>query len=239
MLTLRFSIVKQHFVLKNVLPLHIVIAINKMERITIRDKFDKTLIAKLPKEAFEGRIIVIQTEREAANAVDYLLTCSILGIDTETRPTFRKGPMNKVALLQVATEDTCFLFRLNMMGLSPSIIRLLQNTSVPKVGLSLKDDLLQLSHRGEFTPGIFIDIQKEVKEIGIVDMSLQKIFANLFGKRISKSQQLSNWEADILSDAQKKYAATDAWACVLIHKRIEEMKSTSNFELIKNEIISQ
>ncbi len=210
-----------------------------MERITIREKFDKARLAELPKATFEGRIIVVQTEREAATAVDYLLTHPLLGIDTETRPTFRKGPMNKVALLQVSTKDTCFLFRLNMMGLSPSIVRLLQNTSTAKVGLSLKDDLMQLSHIGEFTPGIFIDIQKEVKEIGIADMSLQKIFANLFGKKISKSQQLSNWEADTLSNAQKNYAATDAWACILIHKYLEELKRTGNFELIKSDIISQ
>ncbi len=206
-----------------------------MERITIYEKFDKARIATLPKVVFEGRIIVIQSEAEAAKAVDYLLAQPMLGLDTETRPTFRKGPMNKVALLQVSTIDTCFLFRLNMMGLSASIKRLLQDTSVPKIGLSLKDDLQQLSHRGDFTPGMFVEIQNEVKKIGIADMSLQKIYANLFGRKISKNQQLTNWEADTLTKAQKLYAATDAWACLNIFDLIETLKTTNNYELIKHQ----
>ncbi len=205
----------------------------RMEKITIYEKFDKARIGELPKVQFEGRIIVIQTEAEAEKAVDYLLAQTILGIDTETRPTFRKGPMNKVALLQVSTADTCFLFRLNMLGLSPSIKLLLQDTSVAKVGLSLKDDLHQLHFRGEFTPGIFVDIQHEVKNLGIVDMSLQKIYANLFGMKISKGQQLSNWETDTLTEAQKRYAATDAWVCIKIYERIEELKERQNYTLVK------
>ncbi len=205
-----------------------------MEQRTIWEKFDKARLAELPKVLFEGRIIVIQTEAEATKAVDYLLLQSLLGLDTETRPTFRKGPMNKVALLQVATKDTCFLFRLNMMGMSPSVKRLLQDTSVLKVGLSLKDDMHQLSICGDFTPGLFVDIQSEIKPLGIADMSLQKIYANLFGKKISKNQQLSNWEADTLTEAQKLYAATDAWACVMLHERIEEMKNYGNYTLISS-----
>ncbi len=207
-----------------------------MERITIYEKFDKARIATLPKAVFEGRIIVIQSEAEAAKAVDYLLAQPMLGLDTETRPTFRKGPMNKVALLQVSTPDTCFLFRLNMMGLLASIKRLLQDTSVPKIGLSLKDDLYQLSHIGDFTPGIFIEIQNEVKKIGIADMSLQKIYANLFGRKISKNQQLTNWEADTLTEAQKLYAATDAWACLKIFDLLEELKTTNNYELVNSSL---
>lgn len=190
----------------------------------IKDTFDKKEIGALPVASFEGRIIIVQSETESDKAVRYLLSQQILGIDTETRPSFRKGQTHQVALLQVSTVDTCFLFRLNMIGITESIKRLLEDCSVIKVGLSLKDDMHQLSKRADFTPGMFIELQHEVKKIGIKDMSLQKIYANLFSKRISKGQQLSNWEADTLTPQQKAYAATDAWACIMIYNELNELK---------------
>lgn len=201
-------------------------------RKTIYNKFDKHLISTLPKVSFPGRVITIFTEGEAEKAVDYLLRQKILGIDTETRPSFRRGIQNKVALLQVSTIDTCFLFRLNIIGLTPAIIRLLEDTSIPKIGLSLKDDLMMLGYRHEFTPGNFYDLQHHAKEIGIEDLALQKLYANIFGQKISKNQRLSNWEASMLSDAQKLYAATDAWACIMIYNEIERLKQTGDYELI-------
>lgn len=190
----------------------------------IKEAFDKKEIGALPVASFEGRIIIVQSETESDKAVRYLLSQQILGIDTETRPSFRKGQTHQVALLQVSTVDTCFLFRLNMIGITESIKRLLEDCSVIKVGLSLKDDMHQLSKRADFTPGMFIELQHEVKKIGIKDMSLQKIYANLFSKRISKGQQLSNWEADTLTPQQKAYAATDAWACIMIYNELNELK---------------
>lgn len=190
----------------------------------IKEAFDKKEIGALPVASFEGRIIIVQSETESDKAVRYLLSQQILGIDTETRPSFRKGQTHQVALLQVSTVDTCFLFRLNMIGITESIKRLLEDCSVTKVGLSLKDDMHQLSKRADFTPGMFIELQHEVKKIGIKDMSLQKIYANLFSKRISKGQQLSNWEADTLTPQQKAYAATDAWACIMIYNELNELK---------------
>lgn len=190
----------------------------------IKEAFDKKDIGALPQASFDGRIIVVQSEAESDKAVRYLLSQQILGIDTETRPSFRKGQTHQVALLQVSTVDTCFLFRLNMIGITESIKRLLEDCSVIKVGLSLKDDMHQLSKRADFTPGMFIELQHEVKKMGIKDMSLQKIYANLFSKRISKGQQLSNWEADTLTPQQKAYAATDAWACIMIYNELNELK---------------
>lgn len=190
----------------------------------IKEAFDKKEIGALPVASFEGRIIIVQSETESDKAVRYLLSQQILGIDTETRPSFRKGQTHQVALLQVSTVDTCFLFRLNMIGITESIKRLLEDCSVIKVGLSLKDDMHQLSKRADFTPGMFIELQHEVNKIGIKDMSLQKIYANLFSKRISKGQQLSNWEADTLTPQQKAYAATDAWACIMIYNELNELK---------------
>ena len=147
---------------------------------TLYSKFDKKLISALPRALFEGRIFVIQTEAEASRAVDYLLASAVLGVDTETRPSFRKGCTNKVALLQVSTDDTCFLFRLNHIGVTESVKRLLQDENVLKVGLSLRDDFASLHKRGEFEPRAFLDLQDYVRAFGIEDMSLQKLYANIF-----------------------------------------------------------
>ena len=200
---------------------------------TIYNKYDKTKIGDLPRVLFEGRIVVVLTEREAEKAVDYLLSQDILGVDTETRPSFHKGPMTPVALLQVSSHDVCFLFRLNQLGMSPSIKRLLEDTNVPKIGLSLRDDLNSLRRLGDFEAGNLIDLQDHVREIGVEDMSLQKLYANFFGQRISKRERLSNWEADILNDKQKAYAATDAWTCILLYEELMRLEHTGDYELIK------
>jgi len=199
------------------------------------DKYDKKEIAKLPVEKFQGKIQIVLNEQEAERAVDYLLSRDIIGIDTETKPSFRKGHQNMVALLQVSSEEVCFLFRLNHTGLCPAIVRLLEDKQVPKVGLSLHDDILSLSRRGEFKPGNFIDLQDHMSELGIQDLSLQKLYANVFQKKISKTQQLSNWEADVLSDRQKLYAATDAWACIKLYKEYQKMVNGGHYQLVVTE----
>lgn len=199
---------------------------------TLYNRFDKNEISLLPRAIFGGRIFTIQTESEANKAVDYLLSFKLLGVDTETRPSFKKGKVNSVALLQVSTEDTCFLFRLNRIGLPPSLVRLLENKEVLKVGLSLKDDLSMLRKRGNFKPSNFLELQDFVKNIGIEDMSLQKIYANLFHEKISKGQRLTNWETDILTDGQKLYAATDAWACVRIYNELNTLVEKGEYELL-------
>ncbi len=200
----------------------------------IYNKFEKQLISSLPVAEFTGRIEVVLSASEAERAVNFLLSQPILGFDTETRPSFKRGFQHKVALLQVATEDICFLFRLNHIGLAPSIVRLLEDATLPKIGLSWHDDINSLQKLGPFKTGHFIDIQHYVHDIGIEDMSLQKIYANLFGQKISKRQQLSNWEADVLSDKQKIYAATDAWACINIYKEIIRLKRDKDYQLIIN-----
>ena len=205
-----------------------------MEKV-IYSKFDKKDIPALPRAVFGGRIFVIDTEADAEKAVNYLLSQDILGIDTETRPSFKKGHSHEVALLQVSTHDTCFLFRLNRTGLTPAIIRLLEDVNVTKVGLSLHDDMNSLHKRADFTPGKFIDLQKHVGELGVEDLSLQKLYANFFHQKISKSVRLSNWESDVLSDSQKLYAATDAWACINIYEELCRLEKTGDYQLIKTD----
>ena len=199
---------------------------------TIYNKFDKQLIAKLPVVKYSGRIITILSEGEAERAVDYLLSQPIIGIDSETRPAFRKGHTYKVSLLQVATQDICFLFRLNFIGLPPCLIRLLENKQVPMVGLSLQNDLRALHERAPFKPGRFIDLQQMVGKVGIQDISLQKLYANLFHQRICKRQRLSNWEADVLTEKQKEYAAIDAWSCILIYDEILSLTATGDYDYV-------
>lgn len=200
---------------------------------TIYNKFDKATINALPLVEYPHKINVILNEYEAERAVEYLLTCDILGVDTETKPAFRRGQNHKVALLQVATRDQCFLFRLNHLGIPQSLIKLLSNRIVPMVGLSWHDDIISLHRRAEFTPGWFIDIQDIIGNLGIEDKSLQKLYANLFGEKISKRQRLTNWEADVLTDKQKEYAAIDAWACINLYDEIMRLLATKDYDLIK------
>jgi len=180
----------------------------------------KEEIAKFDIEEFRGQIREIQTLEDANEAIEYLSKFEIVGFDTETRPAFRKGNTYGVALIQLATDDVCMLFRLNKIGFPPSLIKFLSDSNQIKVGLSLKDDFCSMNRRKKFTPAGFIDLQKLVKEHDIEDTSLQKIYALLFEKKISKSQRLSNWEADQLTEPQKKYAALDAWACLKIYKEL-------------------
>lgn len=199
----------------------------------IYSKFNKEDIQQLPQVLFTGRIIVITTEKMAEKAVDFLLTQDVLGVDTETRPVFRKGQTYQVSLLQVATHDTCFLFRLNILGITPAIKRLLENTKTKMIGLSWHDDLLALHKRSEFKKGYFIDLQDIVGEIGIEDLSLQKLYANVFHGKISKRQRLTNWDSATLTDKQKQYAATDAWACINLYEEIVRLKASGDYTLIK------
>ena len=192
---------------------------------TIFDKYDKEAINGLERALFQGRIEVVQSLYEAERAVKYLLSQPILGFDTETKPQFQRGHTSLVALLQVSSKDVCFLFRRNVWGLPDCIKRLLSDEGETlKIGLSWHDDLCGLRRRGEFHPGTFIEIQQIAKDMGLHDLSLQKLYANLMGKRISKTQRLSNWEADRLTDAQKQYAATDAWACIQLYEEMVRMR---------------
>ena len=202
----------------------------------IKSTIAKAEIAQMPIVQFPGRIFVIYTETDAEKAVAYLKSQQIVGVDTETRPSFKRGRSHKVALLQIATTDTCFLFRLNQIGM-PAILQDFLMGDTLKIGLSLKDDFMMLSRRKEVhaEEGNWIELQDYVGRFGIEDRSLQKIFANLFGKKISKAQRLSNWEAESLSDSQINYAATDAWACVEIYNCLAELERTGDYEVIKVE----
>ena len=200
---------------------------------TLYNKFDKKAITGLPQVKFPGRIISIISPGETQKAVDYLLSSDILGVDTETKPAFHKGEHHQVSLLQVSNRTTCFLFRLNLTGITPAIKQLLEDTTVKKIGLSWHDDIRGLEEREKFKPGLFIDLQDIVPKLGIEDLSLQKLYANIFHEKISKRQRLSNWEAPLHDNKQRQYAAIDAWSCILLYEEILRLHTTHDYELVR------
>lgn len=181
---------------------------------------DKEIFSKLPAENFDGRIELVQTPAAAVKAMRYLMEQPLVGFDTETRPSFRKGDNHKVALMQLSTDNICFLIRLNRLGIFPAMKEFLECESVVKIGLSTKDDFHMLNALAPVEPRGFVELQSMVKEYGIGEASLTKIYALLFGKRISKAQRLTNWEAVELTSAQQNYAALDAWACLQIYRKL-------------------
>lgn len=204
----------------------------------IKRTIDKDTLKEMPKVLFPGRVHIAQTPEEAEKAVNYLKQYSLLGIDSETRPSFTKGRSHKVALLQVSTQEDCFLFRLNQTGLTLPIISLLESPAITKIGLSLRDDFMMLRKRAPFEQHACIELQEYVRMFGIQDKSLQKIYGILFGEKISKTQRLSNWEATQLTEPQKLYAATDAWACLNIYNKLQELKASGDYELAPEEPIA-
>lgn len=177
----------------------------------------KEQLSTLARVTFQGNIYVIDKIQEVDKAINKLQKHKILGFDTETRPSFRKGVIHSVALMQISTESDCYLFRINKIGMPDALKAFLEDSSVTKVGLSLKDDFGMIHKVSAANMSGFVDLQKIVPEYGIADASLQKIYAILFDGRISKGQRLTNWEADNLTEAQKEYAAIDAWACLKIY----------------------
>lgn len=180
----------------------------------------KDEINELPIETFDGKIIVVDRVEDVEKAVEYLKQFDIIGFDTETKPVFKKNVSHKVALMQLSTMEKCFLFRLNRIQYPDILDDLICSKDVVKVGLSLRDDFAALRKRSDCPPLNFRDLQDIVHEFGIKDLSLQKIYAILFKKKISKNQRLSNWEAKTLRPSQKMYAAIDAWACLKIYNHL-------------------
>ncbi|MCQ2383800.1 MAG: 3'-5' exonuclease domain-containing protein 2 [Paludibacteraceae bacterium] len=176
----------------------------------------------LPVVATDNQIIVVDTPEQVEAAINDLENGDLIGFDTETKPSFRKGERNTVSLLQLSNAKRCYLFRLQKIGRNDRIKTFLENPKVRKVGLSVRDDFRALSRWMEMAPMNFIELQFYVKAFGIEQMGLQKIFAIIFHRKISKRQQLSNWEAPHLSDAQQLYAATDAWACREIYYQLRK-----------------
>lgn len=202
--------------------------------INIASSIDKLTIPAMPTVVFPGEIKVIDNMDDAREAVRLLSMEKRIGFDTETRPSFSRSVSYKIALLQLSTLDTAYLFRLNIIGLPDFLVELLSDPDVVKIGLSVRDDFHSLRKRNpDMAPASFLELQSYVAEIGIEEKGLQRLYALLFGQRISKGQQLSNWEAAQLSPAQRSYGAIDAWACLVIYNYLEKLRSNGDFTVFK------
>ncbi len=186
------------------------------------------MLEKLEYASFPGKIFVIDSVGAEFNrAIAYLRSQKVIGFDTETRPCFGPNqPRYGVALLQLSGPEKAYLFRVKNMGMHRRLCNLLADKRIIKVGAAIHDDIRGLQKLREFEPGSFVDLQKIVWEYGIKDKSVKKMTAIILGFRISKTQQLSNWEAETLSESQCKYAATDAWVCREMYLKL--MKSEKN-----------
>lgn len=194
---------------------------------TFSPHIDKTAIQALPVTFFEGEVIVVDKPEMVADAAAYLRQHTVLGVDTEARPSFKRGVHYPTALVQISTLERCYLFRLTHVGMPVEIAAIFANPNICKVGLAFKDDINGLRRRRDFKPANCIDLQSMVCQYGIMELGLQKIFAIIFGKKISKAQQLTNWENSHLTAEQARYASTDAWATLSIYLALQQVKPLS------------
>ncbi|HPT30685.1 MAG TPA: 3'-5' exonuclease [Prolixibacteraceae bacterium] len=190
-----------------------------------RESMTKEELAELPLAQFTGDIILVETPGMAEIAAGYLRNFPVLGFDTETKPSFTKGEIHKVALLQLATEERAFLIRLQKVGLPDSIRKILSDPRQLKTGVAIRDDLKALQKVRNFRPEGFVELQDMAVRSGIRDFSLKKLCAILLGVRISKAQQTSNWESESLSDQQLVYAATDAYMSLKIFEKFNNSQA--------------
>lgn len=191
----------------------------------IADRFEKEIsqeqIEQLPFMAWTGDIVVVDTPDQVSQAVAYLQQFDLLGFDTETRPSFKKGEYHPIALIQLASPSVVYLFRTNLIGFPEPLRVLLSNPSVTKVGIGLDNDLPELKKLHRFNPAGFIDLNKVVTSLGFINTGAKKLSALILGIRLSKTKQTSNWEAETLAPGQLSYAATDAWICREIYLRLQ------------------
>lgn len=203
-------------------------------RNTFTDKISNEETGALPAVEFRGEIRIVETESDLAAACDDLLRQPVIGFDTETRPSFRAGVTFRVSLLQLSTPERCYLIRLNKVRLEKKLIQVLESKQVLKIGADVAGDLRSLRQLRHFRDGGFIDLQTLVPEWGIGEKSLRKMSAIVLGRRVSKAQRLSNWEAATLTPRQQLYAATDAWVCIAIYRKLQQTPKLKNTKT-KNE----
>jgi len=198
-----------------------------------KTKITKDEVNQMPVVVFEGKITLVDDLSKIQPAIEELRKSAVVGIDTETKPSFTRGTHHKVSLVQISTLEHCFLFRLNKINFPATLAEFLADEKIKKIGLSLRDDFSGLNKHQAFKPANSVDIQTIIQSYGILELSLQKIYAILFGKKISKSQRLTNWENPELTEQQQRYAATDAWASLQIYLQLMEEKKLTKKQLDK------
>ncbi len=190
---------------------------------TLRERISTEEVNALPMRAYEGEVVLIDTLETVDKIITEIEQFSVVGFDTESRPAFKKGESHPISLLQFATPNKVYLFRVNLIGMPPRVSDLLSNAKITKLGIALHDDVKDLRKLGVPNPDGYQDIHSFVKDKGVINTGLRKLAAMILGFRISKSQQTSNWENPILNERQQVYAATDAWVCLKIYERLKEL----------------
>ena len=185
-------------------------------------KITKEEVNALPLGQFEGEMFLIDKVEDVEEVAEFLIQQRVIGFDTETKPAFQKGVINQVSLLQLSTSTQAFLFRLNQIGFPESIRNILEKENIVKVGAAVHDDIKGLAKLTDsFYPNSFFDLNDELKRVGFVNIGVRNLCAMVLGIRISKSEQVSNWESEKLTIKQQRYAATDAWGCLEIFKKLK------------------
>jgi len=187
-----------------------------------QSEISKKEVADLDLIQYEGPITLIDSTADFQKEIHQIGKQAVLGFDTETRPSFKKGKVYPTALIQISTLDQAWLLRVSRIGYPRELLDLLIREDILKVGLGLNDDLRRLRADFQFEPGGFLDLQQYVEAFRIEEKGLKKLSGIVLGHRISKSQQVSNWDADVLTEAQLRYAATDAWICLMIYNRLKK-----------------
>ncbi|MCF6361581.1 MAG: 3'-5' exonuclease domain-containing protein 2 [Cyclobacteriaceae bacterium] len=193
----------------------------------LRERISTEEVNALPMRAYEGTIELIDKPEQVEEAVREIEQYNIVGFDTESRPAFKKGESYPVSLLQFATPKKAYLFRVNLIGMPPGVNRLLSNPKLIKLGIALHDDIKDLRRLGVSNPQGYQDIHSFIKDKGVINTGLRKLAAMILGFRISKSQQTSNWENEVLNERQQVYAATDAWVCLEIYEKLKKLRIIS------------
>ncbi len=189
----------------------------------IKNKITSEALSDLPLEHYTGEIVLVEDEQGILKVIEEINGEKVLGFDTETRPSFKKGQNNFISLIQLSTKKSTFLIRTNKTGLSEGLLQLLSDHSIKKVGVGIRDDIRGLQKMKEFIPGGFVELQTMALDKGLKDFSLKKLAGILLEIRVSKRQRLSNWEADELSEAQMIYAATDSWIALKIYRELNSL----------------
>ncbi len=189
----------------------------------LRERISTDEVNALPMLAYEGKIVLVDKVEQVKEAVKEIEQYTIIGFDTESRPAFSKGESYPVSLLQFATPKKVYLFRVNVIGMPEGVSRLLSNPKLIKLGIALHDDIKDLKQLGVSNPQGYQDIHSFIKDKGVINTGLRKLAAMILGFRISKSQQTSNWENEVLNERQQVYAATDAWVCLKIYEKLKEL----------------
>jgi len=171
-------------------------------------------------DKYSGEIVMVDTKDELTKACKEIVECNLIGIDTETKPSFKKGQMNQVALLQIATDKKAYIIRLKLVAMSKTLASIFSNPDIIKVGIAVIDDLKDLKKLQAFEEKSVVDLNVLAPQLGFESIGAKKLSALVLGIRISKRQQVSNWESSNLTQAQIDYAATDAWICREIYLRL-------------------